>query len=135
MQAGEGLEELQKTLDAAMAESEGLAQDLEELERLVGGEPGNAKSAESLGLRGGSQEDEAGEKAVDDGESLSLKPTAEEDSLSSDLFLELTTLNAELEAMGVKAFGDLEESAYRSSLRSSTPDVMSSLVVPAPCGR
>jgi len=51
---------------------------------------------------------------VDDGESLSLKPTAEEDSLSSDLFAELTALNAELEAMGVKAFGDLEESAYRS---------------------
>ena len=116
-----------------MAESEGLAKDLEELERLVGGDashPDDAKTAESLGLRGGSQEDEFGEKAVDDGESLSLKPTAEEDSLSSDLFAELTTLNAELEAMGVKAFGDLEESAYRSSLRRSTPGVMSFRVLP-----
>jgi len=55
MQAGDGGEDLQKTLDAAMAESEGLAQDLEELERLVGADashPDDANTAASLGLRG-----------------------------------------------------------------------------------
>lgn len=115
--ADDSASHLSMTLDAALAEGEGLMKDLDELDTLVRGAEGGFqdedKGSSSPRLRGGDGEDVSGEKAVDDGESLSLKPTAEEDSLSADLFTELSTLNAELEAMGVKAFGELEESAYR----------------------